>query len=152
MSQLTMEYMDIHAVTDYTQAGGGGAVAGVLNGAKLILFTNTLTLTKLTPLSALTPPTYTGYAPVAITWGAAVRDSAGDIVTLSQGVPVQMGSSSDPETTIMGYGIEDAAGANLLFAEVLPQQLDLVDNLTYYELVIPFCPPKPQSKTAIVIS
>jgi hypothetical protein len=148
--QLTTEYMDIHAVTDYVQAGAG--VAGILNAAKIVLFVNSITLTKNTPLSALTQPTYTGYAPVSITWGSAVRDSAGDIVTLSQAVPVQMGSSSDPETKIKGYGLSDSAGANLLFAEVLPSELDLVDQLTYYELVIPFSPPKPQGKTAIVIS
>jgi hypothetical protein len=149
---LTTEYMDIHAVTDYTQASGGGAVAGILNGAKLVLFTNNLTLTKTTPLSALVQPTYTGYAAVAITWGSAVRDSSGDIVTLSQAVPIQMGSSSDPETTITGYGIEDSGAANLLFAEVLPNPIPLVDNLTYFEIVVPFAPGRPQGKTAIVIS
>lgn len=152
MSQLTTEYTDIHAVTDYTQAGGGSAVAGILNGAKVVLFTNTLTPTKTTPLSALTQPTYTGYAPVAITWGSAVRDSAGDIVTLSQGIPIQMGSSSDPQTTIRGYGIEDSGGVNLLLMEVLASPLALVDNLTFFEVVIPFAPGKPQGKTASVLS
>jgi hypothetical protein len=147
-----MEYMDIHAVTDYTQAGGGTAVAGILNGAKIVLFTNTLTLTKTTPLSALDQPTYTGYAATAITWGAAVRDVAGDIVTLSQAVPVQMGSSSDPPTTIAGYGIEDSGGTHLLFAEVLAAPLQLVDNLTFFALTVPFAPGKPQGKSAIVTS
>lgn len=148
--QLTTEYADIHAVTDYTQAGGG--VAGILNGAKLVLFTNSLTLTKSTPLGALTQPTYTGYAAVVITWGAAVRDATGDIVTLSQSIPIQMGSSTDPSTTIVGYGVEDAAGANLLFAEVLDAPIPLVDNLSYFEIIVPFSPPKPQSKTAFVAS
>jgi len=152
VSQLTTEFMDIHAVTDYTQAGGGGAVAGILNGSKLILFTNSITLTKTTPLSALTQPTYTGYAAVVLTWGAAVRDSVGDIVTLSQEVPVQMGAPADPPTTITGYGIEDAAAVNLLFAEVLASPLPLVDNLTFFALVVPFSPPKPEGKTAIVVS
>jgi hypothetical protein len=108
--------MDIHAVTDYTQAGGGGAVAGILNGSKLVLCTNQLTLTKTTPLSALVQPTYTGYASAAITWSAAVRDTSGDIVTNSGEMPIQMGAPTDPPTTIWGYGIEDAGAANLLFA------------------------------------
>jgi hypothetical protein len=142
--------MDIHAVTDYVQPGAG--VAGVLNGAKVILFTNAITPTKQTPLSALVQPTYTGYAAVAITWGSAVRDAAGDIVTLTQSIPIQMGSSMDPETTIVGYGVEDSGAANLLFIEVLANPIPLVDNLTYYEIVIPFAPGKPQGKTAIVVS
>lgn len=127
-------------------------MAGALNGAKVILFTNAVTLTKLTTLADLTQPTYTGYAAVAITWGVAVRDAAGDIVTLSQAIPVQMGAPTDPDTKIKGYAVENSGATELLFAEVFPQQLDLVDDLTYYEIVVPFAPGKPQGKTAIVVS
>jgi hypothetical protein len=144
--------MDIAAVTDYTQAGGGGAVAGVLNGAKLVLTTTQITLTKTTPLSALVQPTYTGYAATTITWGTAVRDASGDIVTNSNAVAVQMGSNTDPPTSVWGYGIQDGAGVNLLFAEIFDAPLQLTDNLTFFELVVPFAPGKPQGKTANVIS
>jgi hypothetical protein len=150
--QLTTEYMDTKAVLDYTQAGGGGAVAGILNAAKMVLFTNILAPTKTTPLAALTQPTYTGYAPASVTWGPAVRDSAGDIVTLATALPIQMGLATDPPTTLRGYGLTDAAGANLLLLEVFANPIPLVDNLTFFELVVPFSPPKPESKSAIIVS
>ena len=149
MSILTTEYTDIHAVTDYVQAGAG--VAGILNAAKVILFTNSVSITKTTPLSALTQPTYTGYAPVAVTWGAAARDQFGDIVTLSQLVLIQMANALTP-TTIIGYGLTDSAGANLLLAEVLATPLPLVDALTFFNLQVPFAPGNPQGKSALVTS
>lgn len=146
---LTTEYTDIHLVTDATQAGAG--VAGILNGAKLILGTNTITPTKTTAVGDITQPTYTGYAPLTITWGSAVRDSSGDIVTLSQECPIQMGDSVLP-TTIKCWGLTDSGGTNLLMSEELASPLPLVDALTYFGLIVPFAPGNPQGKAAIIVS
>lgn len=152
MPQVTTYHFDEAAVTSYTQAGGGSAVAGPLNGAKFVLFTNTITPTKNTPLSALTPPTYTGYAPAAVTWGAAVIDASNDVVTFTGTMPVQMGSSSDLPETIMGYGLTDSAGTNLLLVEVFATPLALANNLVWYGVVVPFAPGNPTEKTAQIIA
>lgn len=149
MAMLTTEYMDQHAAVDYTQAGAG--VAGVLNGAKIILATNTFAPSKTRVVADLTQPTYTGYAPVTITWATAVRDALGDIVTLSQLVAIQMGDSTLP-TTITGYGLTDSGGTHLLLSELLPVPLPLVDALTYFGCQVPFAPGNPQAKSALITS
>lgn len=147
MSMLTTEYTDQHAAIDYTQAGAG--VAGILNGAKVILATNAFTPTKSLAVSGLTQPTYTGYAPATVTWATAVRDSNGDIVTLSDLIPIQMGDSLTP-TSITGYGLTDTGGTHLLLSELFPNPLNLVDVLSYFGLQIPFAPGTPQSKSGLV--
>jgi hypothetical protein len=149
MSMLTTEYTDQHAAIDYTQAGAG--VAGILNGAKLILATNAFSPGKQLPVAGLTQPTYTGYVPVVLTWAAAVRDALGDIVTLSQLVAIQMGDSLTP-TTITGYGVTDGGGTHLLLSELFATPLPLVDVLTYFGLQIPFAPGNPGAKSALVTS
>lgn len=149
MSMLTTEYCDIHAAIDYTQAGAG--VAGILNGAKVILATNAFTPTKLRVVGDLTQPSYGGYAPVAITWGAAARDQAGDIVTLSQLIPIQQ-TGGPVVVTIYGYGLTDSGGTNLLLSELFAAPITLVDDLTYFGLQIPFSPPVPEGKSALISS
>jgi hypothetical protein len=149
MAMLTTEYMDIHAVTDYVQAGAG--VAGILNAAKLILATNAFTPTKLRVVADLTQPSYGGYAPVTVTWAAAARDQAGDIVTLSQLFPIQQ-TGGPVVVTIYGYGLTDSAGTNLLLSELFTVPITLVDDLTYFGLQVPFSPPVPEGKSAIISS
>lgn len=149
---VTSEHMELGLITNATQAGGSGAVAGILNGAKLVLYTNNLSPTKTTPVSALTQPTYTGYAPAATTWGAGARDAQGNIVTLSNAFTIQMGASADPSTTIMGWALTDTAGLNILMIETLANPLLLVDNLTVYNLVVPFVPGQPDNYSGIVYS
>jgi hypothetical protein len=146
---LTTEAFDVAAVTDYTQAGAG--VAGKLNGAKLILGTNDLTPGKKSVVADITQPTYTGYAPVVVTWGVAMRDANGDIVTLSAPVLVQMGDSVLP-TTIKCWGLTDGAGTGLLLCEELATPIPLADALAFRNVQIPFAPGNPQGKSLLVTS
>jgi hypothetical protein len=143
---LTTEHTDVAAVTDLTQAGAG--VAGVLNGAKLIFGTNNITPSKTGTPAAITEPTDADLAPVTITWGAAARDSNGDIVTLSQLIDVHLANISGA-CTIKSLGITDSTGTYLLASEDLGLGYQLVDTLSYWGLQVPWAPGNPQGKTSI---
>lgn len=149
MSIVLTEYGDQGLVTDATQAGAG--VAGVLNGAKLILAKASFAPSATLAVGGISQPTYTGYAPAAMTWTAAHRDVNNDIVTESAVVPIQMGDSLTP-TTIFGYGVTDSGGTHLIMSELFATPLPLVDALTYFGLTVPFAPAQPQVKSAIVTS
>lgn len=148
---LTTEWLDIAAVTDYVQTGAG--VAGVLNAAKIIFGTNILAPSKLTAVADIVQSVDAGLAPHTVTWGAAGRDANGDIVTLSATVPVQLASSANA-CTIKCWGLTDSAGTHLLMSESLnpDRNIDLPDNLTLFNVQIPFSPPKPQGKQLQILS
>jgi hypothetical protein len=136
---LTMEYTDIHAVTDYTQAGAG--VAGILNGAKIIYGINASPppATKTRAVGDVTQSVDGGLAPAAVTWGAAGRDGAGDIVTLTATLPVQLASSANA-CTITCWGLTDSGGTHLLLYEVLDTPINLPDNIALFNVQVPFAP------------
>lgn len=148
---LTTEYMDIQAVTDYVQAGAG--VAGVLNGAKIIFGLNIIVPGKLTAVADLTQSVDAGLAPHTVTWGAAGRDASGDIVTLSATIPVQLSSSANA-CVIQCWGLTDSGGTHLLMSESLSpgRVINLPDNLTLFNVQIPFSPPKPAGKQLQILS
>jgi hypothetical protein len=148
---LTTEYMDIHAVTDYVQAGAG--VAGVLNGAKIIFGTNELVPGKLTVVADITQSVDAGLAPASVAWGAAGRDAAGDIVTLTATLPVQLASSANA-CVLTCWGLTDSGGTNLLMSESLEPDrvMNLTDNLVLYNVQVPFAPGNPQGKLLLIVS
>jgi hypothetical protein len=129
---VTTETLDALIATDITEASSSHA--GPLNGVKAILFTNNISPTKTTALSALTVPTYTGYASQTITWGAAYRD-----VNLNIGIDTQllswvMGDALTP-TTVYGWAIVDSTGATLYAAELFASPVQLVDTLSLLAFV-----------------
>jgi hypothetical protein len=148
---LTTEYCDIQAVTDYTQAGAG--VAGVLNGAKIVFGINPSPppATKTRALADITQSVDAGLAPAAVTWGAAGRDSAGDIVTLTASLPVKITVNAN-NCTITCWGLEDAGGTHLLIYEVLPTPMNLPDTLALFNVQIPFAPANSEGKTLQITS
>lgn len=146
---LTTEYMDIGAVTDYTQAGAG--VAGILNGAKIIFGTNVIVPAKTTTVANITQSTDPGLAPATVTWGAAGRDGAGDIVTLSVSVPVKLTTGPGP-VTIQCWGLTDSTGTHLLMSEALAQPINLPDTVSLFNVQVPFAPGNPQGKQLQVTS
>jgi len=148
---LTTEYCDIHAITDYVQAGAG--VAGILNGAKIIFGTNPLVEGKLKVPADIVQSVDAGLAPHTVTWGAAARDAAGDIVSLTVTVPVQLADSANT-CTLTCWGLTDAGGTHLLLCEALrlTEEMNLADNLTLYNVQVPFCPSKPAAKRLVILS
>jgi hypothetical protein len=147
---LTTEYCDIHAVTDYTQVGGG--VAGILNAAKIIFGTNAIIPTKTTAVADITQSVDAGLAPATVTWGAAGRDSSGDIVTLTATLPVQLASGANAPTTIQSWGLTDSGGTHLLMSENLTTPILLPDTVALYNVQVPFAPGNPQGKSLQVVS
>lgn len=147
MPILTTEYADQHLCVDATQAGAG--VAGVLNGAKIIWAIAAFTPTKTLTVSGITQSVDTGLAPATVTWATAVRDSLGNIVTLTGAMPLQLATSSNA-CVVYGYGLTDSGGTHLLLSEAFANSLALVDNLTFYAVTVPFAPGNPPSESASI--
>jgi len=124
---VTTELLDTDSVVVATQAAAG--VAGPLHGSKMVLFTNTPTLNKMTVLADLTQPTYAGYAEQTMTWSATRRNALNQICTQATLVSWTMSDDLTP-TTVLGYGITDSAGTALLAAEMFPSPVALVDTLS----------------------
>jgi hypothetical protein len=146
---LTTEYMDQQAVVDYKQAGGG--VAGVLNGAKVIWAIAPFAPSKTLAVGAITQSPDANLAPATVTWGNAVRDALGNIVTISVGLPLQLALNANA-CTVYGYALTDSGGTHLLLSEVFAAPLVLVDNLTFFEVFVPFAPGNPVSESASVVT
>ncbi len=146
---LTTEYCDQHAAVDYTQAGAG--VAGILNGAKIIFGTNAISPSKADDPSVITQSIDAGLAPATVTWGTAGRDALGDIVTLTATVPVQLVTSAN-HCVLQSWGLTDSGGTHLLMSESLSPGLNLVDNLTLFNVQVPFAPGNPQGKSLQISS
>lgn len=132
---VTMRAFDLALIVDATQSSGGSAVAGVLNGMKMVLFTNQPSLNKDTVIGDLTPPTYTGYAAQTVTWSAARSDGNGKLATFTGLVNWQPTADTVPGDTIYGYGLTDSAGTTLLAAEMLPAPQGLGLTTDYFGLI-----------------
>jgi hypothetical protein len=106
------------------------AVGGILNGAKLKLFSNNFTPDHLTLLTDITQADFTGYAEVTLSaWGEAFRDGGSQpkIVHVSvQYTP----TGSTVSNTIFGWYLTNAAGTVLLMAKRLDTPVVLTDNST----------------------
>jgi Tfp pilus assembly major pilin PilA len=89
-------------------------IAGVLTGVKIHLYQNNTTYNpNVTTLLDLTEATYTGYAPVTLTWDAASVSDDGNVETHSNRVTWRPTDGVTPND-IYGYYITDTAGTALL--------------------------------------
>ncbi len=116
-------------------AAAPGPPAGPLNGAKAMLFTGQPSLSKTTVLADLTPATFTGYVEKPLVWSAPVLDANNRICLFANEVtwtPTDNVNSNE----ISGYGVVNAAGDKLLFAEMLPGLVGMVDSLSFLGLTI----------------
>lgn len=91
---------------------------GVLNGAKMHLFTAGPTLNPNMAVADFTEPTYTGYAAQATTWSPAVNEGAsGAQVVGTDGVFQPTNNIGLPQI-ILGAFVTDSASANVYWAEL----------------------------------
>lgn len=103
------------------------AFTSTYSGAKLILATNQFQPSKARVLADLTQPTYTGYAAIVLTWGAATYDPNGQVVSFSQ-LATFKATAGPINITVYGYGITNPAGTSLLASGLFAAPLALVDT------------------------
>jgi len=140
---ITTEFLDAAVLTIIKHASA--TLVGPLSGALFGLFTNDIGLTKTTAFSALTEPTYTGYAQQAATWSAATRDSNSNINIESQ-LLIWQEITTPVSVTIFGWFLVDSGGTNLLMAERFnPGPLSLVDLLSIIKFVVEFIQTNPNN-------
>jgi hypothetical protein len=120
----------VNVMTDYFFAQAIGnlkaavAALGVLNGAKLGLFTNTPPLGQTTVIADLTEPTFAGYAQQAVTWSGAFQQP--DFSWATQGGLYTFQSTNDlTPTVVTGCFVVDGGGTHLLFAELFATPVNL---------------------------
>jgi hypothetical protein len=91
-----------------------------MTAPKMILFTNNAVINPNTVLADLTQPTASWYTPAAVVLLGPYETSPGG--KLAAGLPSHVFpyTGVDPTCTIMGFGLTDTAGANLLCACLLP--------------------------------
>lgn len=143
---LTTEYMDKQLVTVDTQAGGGPAVAGPLNGAKLVYGTNVISPGKNTVLADLTQSPDANLAPAALTWQATGRDASGDINTTSDDLLMQLALDANA-CVINSLALVDSGGTHVLASEdISANPMNLVDTLSQYQVAVEWAPGNPQGK------
>src|SRR5215472_16178164 len=131
---ITTEYLDAQILTEATAAVGA---AGVLHSATVRLYTAGPTPNKTTPFSAYTEPTFTGYAPVTVTWTTPTRDSGARINIESQLLTFQ--ETTTPVTvSVLGWFMADLAAANSLMAEQFDTPFQFQDLLSILKFVIEF--------------
>lgn len=112
------------------------AVDGEFDAAKVHLYTNNIVPAPNTVLADLTPATFTGATPAAITWGTVFSDNEGNAIAPggSHLFPVT-GTISE---TVYGYFITDTAGTKLLAIRQLPAAQQAVPGgppvMVYVEL------------------
>lgn len=111
---------------------------GPLSTAKVILFTNSPTLSEGSLYSDLVAPTYSGYTDPSATFSETSEDADGNLVLQSNLLFFQASGSSGLPTTIYGYALYNHAvsGFPLLMAEFLPAPVVLSSTLSSLSLVI----------------
>lgn len=138
---MTREMMRrvLNAARDHTASGN---FDGPLYGSKVLLFTDpALTPGPDTVLADLTEPAYTGYARVALTWGAPhVEDGPTYEVStgLSEFAPTD---NLGTPAVVYGYGVVDSTASPntlLLFAELFPAPISLATTDDYLGIVNQF--------------
>jgi len=113
--------------------------AALLTPCKLELFNSNVQISKSTPLAALTPPVWTGYAPIAVAslTGPLNLDGNNDGMT-AEGVFTCTAAPAASDL-IYGYMVVDNAGAVLLIAERFDAPVPIVaaGDFVSVQLVIP---------------
>ena len=150
MNNVATDFFATNSVSDVTQAGGGSAVAGVLNDAKLIAFTNTPVLSQGTIAADLTRTVSPSISAIPVTWSSPRRDSTGDIVSESQLVSWQLGVSAAPES-VTGVAVVDPSGTYVLLASMLPQAAFLTDVYSSLNVVYQYNASNPSNSTVLQV-
>lgn len=89
---------------------------GAFDTSTLRLYNVNVTLTPTTPLAALTPPTFTGYAPAAaIVFAPAINGPSGSAVTLAPSHLFAC-TGGTPSDTIYGWLLTNAGNTELRLA------------------------------------
>lgn len=100
------------------------AALGILNAAKVGLFTNTPPLTENTVLADLTQPTFAGYALQAITWSAPFQQPDGSWACQGGLYTFQATDDLTP-TVVTGVFVVSGAGTVLYLAEMANPPVNL---------------------------
>jgi len=125
---------DAYATASIAAQSATVAAVGPLDGAKFGLFTNNLTPTPQTPLSALVEPTYTGYARQTAVFGPPGRDQNGLIGIFSTRLLWQESAPAVAEN-IFGIFLVDTTGLIMFGCELFPTPIPLSDILDYIATV-----------------
>ena len=111
MALQSMSGLSNLMLSEITQAAPGSSAAGVLNGCKVGLFTNTPVVTSHTLLADLTAPTDAWYAlSTAVTWGAIYNEADGTATLASNLVPF-IASGTVTGSSIKGYYLVAGSGS-----------------------------------------
>lgn len=103
------------------------ALLGVVNGSKLILFTNAVAITPRTVLADLIQPEFAGYVPTTVVvWGAPFLIDDNTAMIVGQHKQFQP-TDALVETFITGWGLVDTTGLVLQYAELLETGVVLND-------------------------
>lgn len=115
------DYFFKNAILNLKIAAAG---VGVLNAAKLGLFTNTPPLSQTTVIGDLTEPTFAGYAQQAVTWSAPFEQP--DFSWATQGGLYTFQATDDlTPTVVTGCFLVDTGGTHLIFAELFAVPVNL---------------------------
>jgi hypothetical protein len=112
--------------------------SGPLSTAKIILFTNSPTLSESSLYSDLVAPTYSSYSDQSVTFSDVSEDAAGNLVLQSNLLFFQPTNNTNLPQTIYGYALYNHAvsGFPLLLAEFLPAPVNLALSSNSLSLVL----------------
>lgn len=96
-------------------------------------YTNNVDVLATSAAADFTAPTWTGYVDQTIVLSAAFSEDASHGFVAIGNTTWQMGSSSDPSTTVVGCIIKDGSG-NLLAGGKLPAPITLLNNTQAFVL------------------
>jgi hypothetical protein len=119
---------------------GSGGFSGPLYGLTIHLVQNQLLLTPQTTWAQLTEANYSGYAAQAsLAWGNPILQGDGTYTILS-GLTTWTASAASNfiGNTVWGWAITDAAGANLMLAEMFQSPVPFVNPGDGFGLVVEF--------------
>ena len=91
------------------------ATTGPLNGAKLRVYVNAVSLTPAIVLADFTEATFTGYAAVAVTWGTILNATDGTVFVPGGGIEFACTTAGTTQTAY-GVYLTNSAGSTLLAA------------------------------------
>jgi hypothetical protein len=145
------DYLDEQLLVDATASVTAGDFTGVLNPAKIVLISANFVPSNSLLYSALTIPTYPGYAAQAAVFGSPRRRREGGIAIDSAALNFAMTDATMP-TAIWGYGVTDGQTVpKLLTSELFPNgPLNLVDTLDIITLIAQIATSGPDAGTVVV--
>jgi hypothetical protein len=94
----------------------GDMTAGTLNGAKIVLFSNDLTINQNTVIGDLTVVTVAGMVAFAVTWDAPWLNAAGEVVVSAPSHVFAATAVPGAPLNAFGWAITNGAGTELYAA------------------------------------